>query len=240
MPNHTPKNTGPPHIECCCALPLDKTRERAMGAQDADSAPQRTSRRSVRVKPRILLPDPEPVADQKPQPAPVDVATGGNDSAPKERVKRLDGRGRLVRGKSKKRKVTVLGDALVLVHCHRGCGETWETPPLSVDRVRWHKTIRCANAHESQRCPLRPGQHRRKSTKKYRRRRPKQQRKQPRHTLELHPDGPMATLLMAVVQQLPVQTQTTNSSCGSDGEVPSQPTSSSSDEAGRDSPQFYV
>lgn len=38
-------------------------------------------------------------------PATVILPAGGNDSAPKERVKRLDGRGRLVRGKSKKRKV---------------------------------------------------------------------------------------------------------------------------------------
>lgn len=46
------------------------------------------------------------------------------------------------------------GTDLVLVECANSCGKFWKSPTLADDKVAWYRTIRCANAHESQRCPL--------------------------------------------------------------------------------------
>jgi len=64
--------------------------------------------------------------------------------------------GRKPRGKKKNRVITpIKGSTDVLVSCCYECGTTYRTARRTTDNKRWHKTLRCVNAHESQRCPLR-------------------------------------------------------------------------------------
>ena len=47
----------------------------------------------------------------------------------------------------------VPGSNKVVVFCVHGCGISYTTVPMHVDKPAWHKTLRKLNAHESQRCP---------------------------------------------------------------------------------------
>lgn len=65
-------------------------------------------------------------------------------------------RERKPRGKKKVRVIEPIpGSTDIHVHCVYNCGTRYRTARRTVDNKRWHKSLRCVNAHESQRCPLR-------------------------------------------------------------------------------------